>query len=332
MSESYIGAPIRGMLCSLLHWSALEVQCIVNGMKRWGWLVGLGLVGGVWGCSASDESSLSSGSGGGGGLPILPGGQTGSLVPVCGAIPGLATRSSVPSGDSAFVVYDPEGCDPMTSPEGLVIQRDDGAEMPYSLVDLGEGRVLVRADELLAPGSYFVEMPDTERRDLVVAEPAPLPERLGTLKQMDVYQCAATFDLVLDPAAVPYASLMRLSLSIDGADPIVWQDYGRIEQIGGRAVLPYKGAPGDLQTGDHSFVVVADIAGETLALDAVTVHAFISCDSPRDSSQPSSGGGCDVARAGGSGGQTGLLITMLASIAACMWRRRLRDGAARRSP
>ncbi|HEX2730841.1 MAG TPA: hypothetical protein VHM70_04520, partial [Polyangiaceae bacterium] len=161
------------------------------------------------------------------GAGINYGGQTGSLVPDC---LGGSTDAEIVMSDVAFASS--EKLDSVTLKDG------NGQAVQFAVEPLADdGAVVIRTDATLTPGRYTLTANCQEfgasQRTLIVGEAAPLPTKLGTLTQQFTdsscdSQPSLVFTLELDPAAVPYAALLELSVSVDGGEPFLWAPFGSL--------------------------------------------------------------------------------------------------------
>lgn len=206
------------------------------------------------------------------------GGQTGSLTPPS-CVPTVAT---VPEGTSALVV-DTDACPPGVSPDGIRITNADGEPVEVSAVPLGNGKYLITVEGVLETGSYDVSIDGTSTRTVLeVSDPTPLPTSLGTLTQSAERSCGTSLSLTLDPVALDYRSLLRLSVSVDGDPPAVWLDYGEVPTGGSSLPLTFSCPESCLTAGAHQIVVSGEIAGETAAPDSANEVVQVRCSSHKD--------------------------------------------------
>ena len=200
------------------------------------------------------------------------GGQTGSLQP-CSApafepapYPAPMGEPSVPTGDAAVVFH--TGC---SADAGFKITDANGEPVPFELLELEDGVVLLKADEALTPGTYQVGTPDGTQETVTVTDPVPLPTQLGTLSSGQM--CPALFQLTFAPEVEPYLPLMRLEYSVDGGPRRVWFEYGTIPVPTESVLLEVEG----VEVGAHRVEVFALIAGEDMGPEPLS-NSFASTD------------------------------------------------------
>jgi hypothetical protein len=143
---------------------------------------------------------------------------------------GGSTDAEIVMSDVAFASS--EKLDSVTLKDG------NGQAVQFAVEPLADdGAVVIRTDATLTPGRYTLTANCQEfgasQRTLIVGEAAPLPTKLGTLTQQFTdsscdSQPSLVFTLELDPAAVPYAALLELSVSVDGGEPFLWAPFGSL--------------------------------------------------------------------------------------------------------
>ena len=239
------------------------------------------------------------------------GGQTGSLRP-CSTPWETSQGGTVPAGDAALVFH--TGC---STDKDITITDEAGQPVPFELIEVDEGVVLLRADAALPPGNYRVETPDGAEQTLTVTEPAPLPMDLGTLTRV-ADSCSLTFQLALDPAVVPYLSLLRLEYSLDAAGRLPWFEYGTVPENSASLLL----AVDYLTVGSHRLELFASLAGETMAPDPVSLDFVHECHG----AEPAEPGSCATAGALGPEPGAGMTQTLmgLGLFVSLLWVRRRR--------
>lgn len=241
---------------------------------------GIALV--FWGCVGACSAEVSSG--GPGRDPY--GGQTGSLVPECGVAPlSQKASSKVPAGDGAFVLYS-SSCR-ASQPPAFKLRDATGALVTHHVELLDDGVYLVRTDVALLPGSYSAtpvpqssSAPVAGAATITVGAPSPLPTQLGILKVISEKDTCGgiELELTLDEAALAYAPLLRLLVSIDAGAPKVWVDYGTLPVQNGKAWLRLPRCfDGCRSNGAHQLSVVGTIAGEMAPLPPVKVDFTDAC-------------------------------------------------------
>jgi hypothetical protein len=253
------------------------------------------------GCSASDMSGDAASSVGGSGGDYY-GGQTGSLVPLCGLAPLSDEGQSVPAGEQAFVVYT-QGCPAPLDVQDIVVSDANGDPVDVEVQALGSGAFLVKGAAMLEEGQYQVSLPSTAAaRAINVGPTQDLPIQLGELQLRDTRCDYTDFALVVDPELLSYLPLTRFSISVDGRAPYVWRQYGEVSLQDGAAELRLEhcNTGGCLTNGSHNLTVYADIAGEAVQPDLTSLGFQITCASSlaagTDSVADDSGTGCALSR------------------------------------
>lgn len=249
------------------------------------------------GCSGEASDAGGSASGGN-----YYGGQTGSLVPLCGLAQLSEEGQSVPAGEQAFVVYT-QGCPTPLDVQEIAVSDANGDPVDVEVQALGNGAFLVKGAAMLEEGQYQVTLPSTSDAEAINVGPTQaLPIQLGEL-QLRATQCDYTdFALVVDPELLPYLPLTRFSISIDGRAPYVWRQYGEVALKDGAAELRLEhcNTGGCLTNGSHNLTVYADIAGEAVQPDLTSLTFQITCASNlsagTDSVADDSGASCTLSR------------------------------------
>jgi hypothetical protein len=255
------------------------------------------------GCSSSSDSEAGHG--------LFPrgwnwGGQTGSLTPMCG--PTLA--EPVPEGSNGIVV-NTTGCARLPTASDVQLTTESGEAIQVEWVPLGNGRYLVRPTQSLDRGQYRVSIAGASQ-SVQVGASSPKPVTLGALQGSSSVLCSMDVDLVLDDAVLPYASLLRIGVELDGVEQL-HSDHGQL--VLDDKVLNIR-CDNCLTAGTHVIQAFGEIAGEGAMLATPALTVVSQCTPPSD---PDDGDasmvGCGVARvpSSGSGGVWGgLALGMLA--------------------
>jgi hypothetical protein len=211
------------------------------------------------------------------------GGQTGSLVPDCGVAPLSAGGVAVPVGDALAVVYG-RGCPEDLAAQQLAVSGPDERPLPVTLEMLESGVFLVRAAETLPAGRYELGIAGAQNAVSVASEASPLPMRLGEIAAVaSPRECPDDIELALTlaPEALAHAPLLRLLLSIDGGEEQLWVDYGALrleDEESGRASLRLpRCSRGTCLEGSHQLRVRAELAGEGLSIEPLSVRVDVPC-------------------------------------------------------
>jgi len=218
-------------------------------------------------------------------VPYVPrdlvwGGQTGSLVPKCGA----ALEASIPEGSSGIVV-DARACPRPPGASDVELENEAGESIAAEWIPLGDGRYLVKPSQSLEQGNYGLTIAGREER-VQVGEAAPEPEILGELEELASGSCGLNLVLRLDPSVLPYAPLLNLRLLVDG-ELRLQSDFGELNPEDATLGISCDACLG---SGVHELEVVGEIAGSqrVLQTDPLTVEA--SCPAGDDSGPACSAG------------------------------------------
>jgi hypothetical protein len=264
-----------------------------------------------------------------GGVSVPPGwiygGQTGSLTPLCG-LPDAARAQGVPEVADGFVLQSSE-CEGAPGVSGLTLRDPQGNAVPVDVSQLPGGAVFVTPVQPLLPGTYRVQRAGAGEAMLRVVEAQPLPTSLGTLRSVGG-SCPPdrppTFELVLDPAVLPYLGVLALQLRIDAGALLPYIDFGTLEVVDAMAAIsPPASALAGLPDGTHTFEVTALLAGQESMLPSLQASFELRCPPPAAPAEEAAA--CGVSRPGERQGLAGWL-TWLGSLA--LWKRR----RARRRP
>jgi hypothetical protein len=126
----------------------------------------------------------------------------------------------------------------------------------------------------------------SSERTLIVTEAAPVPTKLGSLEQrMGSQSCdqAPRFDLLLDSATLPYASLLEISVSVDQGEPFVWMPFGSLGDQNEHFELDRCSSVDDRECVPSSTVhleVHTRVAGEVEELLPLQLDVDASCKPP----------------------------------------------------
>lgn len=231
---------------------------------------------GLFGCGSSKSADA--------GYTGPYGGQTGSLTPPCGVAPLTDDGSAVASGTNVAVVYT-QGC---AANNSLTVSGPNGTPVSYTLVPLDQtGAYIVRTNLALDPGTYSISLPAASAgaTQVTVSDAAPLPTTLGTITADGVGTCdEVLFTLTLDPAAVPYATLIGLDAQVDDGQTFTWVPYGALALNGAQSALEFHCIRDCNLHGAHTITVTPKLAGQSATLPALSVPFTASCasaDSPR---------------------------------------------------
>jgi hypothetical protein len=252
---------------------------------------------------------------------FIRGGQTGSLTPACGVATDVGSVS-VPGGDGALVLYTAD-CPELAAAGMLTLTDAAGNRIDVDLVSLGDGKFLVQTSTMLTPGSYGLSSDQAGSVEVNVSDTAPLPTELGSLVQISASDCSVRFAFELSAQALPYAELIQLTASIDGAEPIVWVDFGLLDAVLEPVSLTLPCAESCLAPGVHQLTVAAHIAGEVSAPTPLVASFDSTCRSAA-SEDP---GSCALARPSGNSSPSWPILTLFT---AWCWRRARRHRGGQR--
>jgi hypothetical protein len=281
-----------------------------NMFRRAAWLA---IFASLSGCSSSDSANDSQSFE----RTLIWGGQTGSLTPVC----GVREAVSVPDNASGIVV-DTNGCQSASTPGEVALTDANGAMVEFEWRPLGGGKYLLVPKAALDEGSYTVTAAD-DATPVTVVETAGLPTRVGGLELISSADCGVRLELRLDPALVPYAPLLQLSVNTDGR-VVIWKDYGEVSADEGSLLLECAGGGCQLAGGSHRITVSATIAGETTVLESAFIEVNVDCSG--DGSSDGSGPACSTARPAKSGFSALVAGMALALLGLLRRRATARDG------
>jgi hypothetical protein len=280
-----------------------------NMFRRAAWVAFFAFLSGCSSGDAADHSGLGRG--------LVWGGQTGSLTPVC----GLREEVSVPDNASGFVV-DTSGCRSASALGEVALTDADGELVEVEWRPLGGGKYLAVPTQSLEEGSYTITAAD-DATPITVVETAALPARVGELELISSPACGVTLELRLDPALVPYAPLLQLSVNTDGYT-VIWKDYGELSADESSLLLECDGGACQLGRGSHRITVSATIAGEAVVLESAFIQVDVNCSS--DASNDGPAAACSTPRPAKSGFSALVVGMALALLASLRRRATARDG------
>jgi hypothetical protein len=231
--------------------------------------------------------------------PWIEGGQTGSLMPLCGA-----REESVPASSEGFVVYTGQCVGVAFSPTQLMLRGPDGSAIPFEVQNLNNGAFLITPEHMLMPGTYTfgngsdMLVPDEDAgidddggvreaplepmgppimETVVIAPAAPMPTSFGNITRVGE-TCSPTFELQLDPATAAHTALLALDIQIDGEPVRPFIKFGTLEVSDGFALVTL---PEDLwlslEYGAHTLTWVVRIAGQEAALAVISMPLDMAC-------------------------------------------------------
>jgi hypothetical protein len=242
--------------------------------------------------------------------PWVEGGQTGALTPPCGLTPAAAAGDSIPGGSGGIVLHT-NACVGFVA-ASLELHDEDGMMVSFDIERLPGDAVLLRPRSPLMAGVYRLTGPGLQMAPVVAVEPAELPTRLGEL-EAEGTSCGANFELTLDPLVLEYLPQLKLSVSVDGAAPQTWFDYGELKVEDDRAELSLSECfPGCLYDGSHSVRVTAELAGEDSTLEPIELTVQSECPVYDGNDAGACGAANTRGRSSGGGGlMWGLLVAVL---------------------
>lgn len=284
----------------------------------------------------------------------ISGGQTGSLMPICGLTPASAERG-VPE-DAAGLVLVPNACVDARALDRLSLQDASGQDVAFDVVRLPNGELLVIARGGLTPGQYTLsagggaadagitpgddasiddDAGAEQIEDAGVAAPAltqsveitdaPMPERFGSVAR--IYgECGATLELTPEASVLPYLALLSVELQIDGMRPRPLYTTGTLKLEDGyaRVELPEHELD-ELASGSHELRVTVKLAGQSTPLETFLLTLSVPCsEATEEDSSASSGYACAAAPYAASARPAGALAAAMALIALRKRRRRAR--------
>jgi hypothetical protein len=226
---------------------------------------------------------------------------------------GLREEVSLPGNATGFVV-DTNGCQSASGLGDVALTDANGELVEVELRPLGGGKYLAVPTETLDEGSYTVTAAD-DATSVTVVDTAALPARVGELELISSDDCGVKLALRLDPALVPYAPLLQLSVNADGYS-VIWKDYGELSADEASLLLECDGSGTcQLVRGSHLITVSATIAGETIALESAFIQVDVKCSS--DGSSDGSSAACSTPRPAKSGSLAlvvGMALALLGSL------------------
>jgi hypothetical protein len=249
------------------------------------------------GCSASDEAGRASTSGNCDDWCF--GGQTGSLMPVCGVTPNTMSRGVPASGAGIVVLSEP--CGDARLLDALTVRDASGQAIPFSTEQLANGEILIHPENGLSPGSYTVSvqsgdedddagidaLPDAGepvsttlwRQTVNVQESMPLPQAFGTItREQD--GCTAVLELEPEANVLPFLGLLSVDIQVGSgsARPLIVTGTMQLQNDGvARVKLPQDALSG-LPDGDHTLQIVVRLAGEAVPLETFMMTLSAPCN------------------------------------------------------
>ena len=217
---------------------------------------------------------------------------------------------------------DTSGCQSASALGDVALSDAEGELVEFEWRPLGSGKYLVVPTEALDEGSYTVTAADGAT-PVTVVETAGLPTRVGELELISSTDCGVSLELRLDPALVPYAPLLQLSVATDG-HTVIWKDYGEVSADEGSLLLECDGGGCQLARGSHRITVSATIAGETTVLESTFLQVNVDCSGY--GSGDGSGPACSTARPAKSGFSALVAGMALALLGLLRRRATVRDG------
>ena len=249
------------------------------------------------------------------------GGQTGSLMPVCGVSPASVERG-VPASAPGLVLL-PSACDDPSALDALAVRDASGQPIEFQLQRLPGGEILVVFSNGLTPGRYTVGVPQTSDEDggvdplpapdggivigmppvvqsVEVKETAPQPTRFGTIDRVDG-ECDPTLQLSPDSSVLPYLGQLSVEVQIDGGMIHTLYVTGTLKLVNGvaRVALPQYEL-NQLEYGTHEARVTVRLAGQSAPLETFLVTLEVPCDADAYESEEESGGFCTTVAPPGS--------------------------------
>jgi hypothetical protein len=249
------------------------------------------------GCSAMDESSRAST--GGNCVDWCFGGQTGSLMPVCGVTPNTMSRGVPASGAGIVVLSEP--CGDARLLDALTVRDASGRAIPFSVEQLPNGELLIHPENGLTPGSYTVSvqsgdadedagadsMPDAGepvsttlwRQTVSVQESTALPQLFGTIGRQQ-QGCSTLLELAPEANVVPYLGLLSVDVQVDSGPvrTLIVTGTMQLQNDGvAREELPPDALNG-LPDGEHTLHIVVRLAGESAPLETFAMTLSVPCN------------------------------------------------------
>jgi hypothetical protein len=276
------------------------------------------------------------------------GGQTGSLMPVCGVSPASVERG-VPASAPGLVLL-PSACDDPSALDALAVRDASGQPVAFQLQRLPGGEVLVVFSNGLMPGRYTVGVPQTSDEDggfdplpmpdggiIIGMEPAaqtvevkettPPPTGFGTIDRIGG-ECGATLQLSPDSSVLPYLGQLSIEAQIDGGMIHTLYVTGTLKLVNGvaRVELPrYELA--QLEYGTHEARVTVRLAGQSVPLETFVLTLDAPCGDAYAAEE--SGGFCTTVAPPGRSGHRDLAMALGAGFALALLTLRKRRRPAR---
>lgn len=272
------------------------------------------------------------------------GGQTGSLMPVCGLTPA-STMSGVPASAPGFVLL-PSQCPDARVLDALTVRDGSGQPIPFEVESLPGGELLVVLPDGLTPGDYTIGVAQAGDEDggvepepdaglgpepafmqsVTVQDSAPQPTRFGEVSRIHG-ECGAVLELTPDASVRPFLGSLSVELQIDAAPSRTLVLTGTLKLVGdsARIALP-ESEIAALGYGEHELRVTVRLAGESAPLETFLLTLAVPCSEAGDDGDEPMESTCSVTAPRAT--STGYLTWLAAPLAWLMVRR----ARARRSP
>jgi hypothetical protein len=275
------------------------------------------------------------------------GGQTGSLIPVCGVTPNTMSHGVPASGAGIVVLSGP--CGDARLLDALTVRDASGQPIPFSAEQLPNGEILIHPDSGLTPGSYTVSvqaggededagldaMPDAGepaqttlwQQTVYVQASTSLPQGFGEINR-DQDSCSTVLELRPEADVLPYLGLLSVDIQVDSgaARPLIVTGTMKVQNGIARVVLPLDLLAG-LPDGDHTLHIVVRLAGEAMPLETFMMTLSVPCDGDSSDyayagSESDDDGTCSAIGARGSREHESFATAVLVLIAIALRRRR----------
>jgi hypothetical protein len=278
------------------------------------------------------------------------GGQTGSLMPVCGVSPASVERG-VPASAPGLVLL-PSACDDPSALDALAVRDASGQPIAFQLQRLPGGEILVVFSNGLTPGRYTVGVPQTSNEDggvdplpapdggiiigmppvvqsVEVKETAPPPTGFGTIDRIGG-ECGSTLQLSPDSSVLPYLGQLSVEVQIDGGMIHALYVTGTLKLVNGvaRVELPRYELE-QLAYGTHEARVIVRLAGQGAPLETFVLTLDVPCGDEYASEPAESGGFCTTVVPPGSSAHRELATALCAGLALALFALRKRRRTAR---
>lgn len=293
----------------------------------------------------NDDAGASQGGGG-----WVMGGQTGSLMPVCGVSPASVERG-VPASAPGLVLL-PSACDDPSALDALAVHDASGQPIEFQLQRLPGGEVLVVFSNGLTPGRYTVGVPQTSDEDggvdslpapdggiiigmqpvaqsVEVKETAPPPTGFGAIDRVDG-ECGTTLQLSPNSSVLPYLGQLSVDVQIDGGTIHTLYVTGTLKLVQGvaRVDLP-RYELDQLEYGTHEARVTVRLAGQSVPLETFVLTLDVPCGGQSEYEPEESGAFCTTVVPPGSSAHRRLGTALGAGLAFALFALRKRRRPAR---